>query len=203
MTPHENYIQTVIDKALSFSNNYLLGLQEPIYFVPTNMIDITKSSSEKDIVFWKAVKADISERRFREYENKIGYSLPDTYKDFLSYKYFIALNFGHEAIFFRHTESWVEDYFDNILKAGIENTLYEGLIPFARDTDRGYFCFDTKKADADNEYKIAIYSPEFGATKYPSIKQQFTFIEFIRDLETRLDQWAQVTKASAQQKYLQ
>ncbi|MBS1755631.1 MAG: SMI1/KNR4 family protein [Bacteroidetes bacterium] len=197
MTPHANYIQTVIDKALNFSNSHLLGLQEPVYFVPQNMIDITKSSSEKDIVFWKPIKADIPEKRFKEYENKIGYSLPDTYKDFLSYKYFVSLNFGHEAIFFQHTESWVEDYYDNILKAGIEDTLGEGFIPFARDTDRGYFCFDTKVAETDNEYKIVIYSPEFGTTKYQSIKRQFTFIDFVHDLETRLDKWAQVTKASA------
>src|SRR5687768_8040122 len=161
MTHHAKYIQSVIDKAFEFSNNYLRGLQGPDIWVPKEMIDPSKHSTHEGIVFWKPVPADISEESFNAYQNKIGFPLPETYKDFLSYKYFIELNFGHEVDFFHHTRSWMEDYYNEILDMGLEESLYVGLIPFARETDRGYFCFDTNETHQGNEYKIVDYSGEF------------------------------------------
>jgi hypothetical protein len=193
MTEHSKYIQSVIDKALDFQNNYLNGLQAPDVWVPEEMIDKTKQSPYKGIVFWQPIPAHISEERLYEYEKKLGYPLPDTYKDFLSYKYFIELNFGHEADFFHHTPSFVEQYFENFSEVELEETLYRGLIPFANETDRGFFCFDTNNAAKGNEYNIVIYDPEWGEQEYG----QYSFIDFIKELEIRLEQWKQRKVTSA------
>lgn len=191
MTDYSDYIKTVIDKSIDFSNQYLSGLHLPDVLVPEYMIDGDKSSPYKDIVFWKPVPAKIPKEQFVEFENKIGFLLPETYKDFLSYKYFIELNFGHAAGFFRHTNSWVEDYYNIISDFGFQHSLDRGLIPFANDTDQGYFCFDTNNIAFDNEYRIVTYDRDFEEQVYPSIKGQFTFIDLVKELEQSLDEWKQ------------
>lgn len=194
---HALYIRSVIDKALLFSDENF-GLQYPFYSIPENMIDRSKDSPYPDIVFWKALPANISTERINEYERKIGFPLPNTYKDFLSHKYFIEINFGHEAEFFSHTTSWVENFYDEILRIGLEETLKMGLIPFARETDRGYFCFDTNEVHEGSEYKLVDYYREFGASPYPSIRHgQFTFIDLVRELDERLEQWKLAKQTSA------
>ena len=188
MTVYSDYIRRVIDKSVDFSNEYLRGLQLPGELVPENMIDYNKKSPFEDIVFWEPVPANITKERFAEFENKIGFPLPETYKDFLSYKYFIELNFGHAAEFFRHTNTWIEDYYNIISDFG-KDCLDKGFIPFARDTDQGYFCFDTKNIEFDNEYRIVTYEKYSEEQVYPSIKGQFTFIDLVRELEQSLDDW--------------
>ncbi|WP_152269801.1 SMI1/KNR4 family protein [Agriterribacter humi] len=197
MTQHASYIHLVVDKAINFSNEYLRGLQEPIYRAPDNMIDYSKVSPGHEIVFWKAIYANISELAFKVYEEKIGYQLPPTYKDFPSYKYFISLNFGHEVEFFRHTQSWAHDYYGNILKTGVEATLGNGLIPFAQTNDRVILCFDTNDSNKENEYGIVSYVPEFGEKEYPSRQGQYTFIDLIFDCERNLDRWREMKQTSA------
>lgn len=191
MTPHARYIHHVIDKCIGFSNHYLHGLQEPATLVPHYMIDNDRSSGHDDIVFWKPVPADISTAHFAEYENRIGVELPGTYKEFLAYKYFIDLNFGHNASFFRHTASWIEDFNNLFIEKGLQELLERGFIPFALNTDQGYFCFDTNKVDADKEYKIITCDKSFDEQEYPSINEQFAFIDLIKELEQSLDDWKQ------------
>lgn len=191
MTKYAPYINTVIDKCIDFANQYLLGLQEPDVLVPEYMVDRDKVSPYSDIVFWKPISANISKEQFVAYENKIGFLLPETYKDFLSYKFFINLNFGHNAELFRHTGSWVEDYYDTIVDYGFEDSLNKGFIPFARDTDQGYFCFDTNNIAFGNEYRIITYDKCFEEQVYPAIKGQFTFIDLVKELEETLDAWKQ------------
>lgn len=185
MTKHSIYIQSVIDKAIDF-NISIGSLQEPIDIVPDEMIR-EKHPKYDEIVFWNPIQANISQADFLEYENKIGFPLPDTYKDFLSYKYFISLNFGHEAGFFRHTSTWASDYYKIIERYGNEKLLEKGLIPFADYTDQGLFCFDTNNVAFDNEYIIVTYDREFEKQDH----EHSSFIEFIAELEQRLDEWKQ------------
>jgi hypothetical protein len=188
MTEYDDYIKRIIDKSIDFSNQYLRGLQLPDDLVPEYMIDYNKKSPYEGIVFWKSVPANITKEQFAEFENKIGFPLPETYKNFLSYKYYIELNFGHAAEFFPHTNTWKEDY-NNVISDFGQDCLDRGLIPFARDTDQGYFCFDTKNVEFGNEYRILTCDRYFEEQVYPSIKGQFTFIGLIRELEQSLDDW--------------
>jgi SMI1/KNR4 family protein SUKH-1 len=197
MTEHSIYIQSIIDKALDFQNKYLNGLQAPDVWVPEEMIDKTKQSPYKGIIFWKPIPAHISEERLHEYEKKIGFPLPDTYKDFLSYKYFIELSFKHEAEFFRHTYTFVEDYYEHFSNFQLDETLHKGLIPFARETDRGCFCFDVNNVAKGNEYKIVEIIWGYDAQEYPSLTGQFTFIELMKKFDRRLEEWEQWKITSA------
>jgi hypothetical protein len=43
----------------------------------------------------------------------------------------------------------------------------------------------------DNEYRIVIYDREYGIEAYPSTVGQFTFIDFINELEATLYEWEQ------------
>jgi hypothetical protein len=189
MPSHQQYIQSVIDKSLNFRSEFPMAFQFPIYLIPEEMIDHSKPPVNDEIVFWKAIPAKISNEEFIEFENIIGYRLPETYKAFLSYKYLIEISFGdHEAIFFRHTSSWAEDYFKNISGIIKEETYDVGFFPFASKADTGYFCFDTKNAAHDNEYRIVIYDHEWGTEEYPSTVGQYTFIDFVKELEASLDE---------------
>src|SRR4030095_6441262 len=100
------------------------------------MLEKTKKPNQDDIVFWKPILANISRQELEKFEERLGFSLPETYKDFLAYKFFIELNFGHEAEFFRHTPTFMDDYFGNLGARVIKETLNNGLIPFAKETDR-------------------------------------------------------------------
>src|SRR5688500_17993108 len=126
MTKHATYINTIIDKALEFSDEYLCGLQAPDVWVPQEMVDKTRNSGYNGIVYWKPLPANISDNEFQAFSSKIGYRLPETYKSFLSYKYFIELNFGHEAEIFPHTPRFIEDYFTNLCDTDKKGTLQEG-----------------------------------------------------------------------------
>ena len=64
-----------------------------------------------------------------------------------------------------------------------------GLIPFARKTDRGWFCFDAGEPCEMNEYKIVEYDREWGASRYISHRKQFDFMELIIELEDCLERW--------------
>ncbi|THU38205.1 SMI1/KNR4 family protein [Niastella caeni] len=191
MTPHQQYIQSVIDKSLTSHSEFSAAFQFPIYLIPKEMIDLSKPPVNDEIVYWKAIPANISDEEFVAFESTIGYPLPETYKAFLSYKYFIELNFGHEACFFRHTASWSQDYYENISGIIKEETFDVGYFPFATNTDIGYFCFDTKNAAPDNEYRVVTYDREYGIEAYPSTVGQFTFIDFINELEATLYEWEQ------------
>ena len=188
MATSSQYIKEVIDKSLRFSGEILLGLQEPKYFVPDYMIDHSKTSPYDEIVYWKPVAVGSNDKQIQDYEKNIGFQLPVTYKSFLSYKYFISLNFGHNAQFFRHTSTWVDDYTNIIYPAWVD-ILHEGLIPFAKDMDSGFFCFDTTKIFEGKEYYIVTYDREYGKQEYPSKVNQFTFIDLVHELEKKLDDW--------------
>jgi len=189
MHPYIEYIKSVIDKALQFSEIHLMGLQQPIYFVPNEMIDKSKTSQYPEIVFWKPILANIEIEQFDEYERRIGFTLPEAYKIFLSYKYFVDLNFGHSLRFFRHTYEWQNDYYQNILWLDVNETLKKGLIPFAFNNDRGCFCFDTNAPNDNFDYKIVDYNPEFNESECPSIVNQYTFIDLVAELENSLEKW--------------
>ena len=83
--------------------------------------------------------------------------------------------------------TWVEDYYNTISDFG-KDCLDKGFIPFARDTDQGYFCFDTSNIEFGNEYRIVTYDRY---SDDPSIKGGFTFIDLVRELEQSLDDWKQ------------
>lgn len=189
MDDHNTYIHSVIDKALHVSEHQLRGLQAPDFLVPEEMLDTSRKSPFDGIVFWKAIPADISEELFERYERLIGFKLPGVYKRFLSYKYFIDLNLGSEVEFFRHTPSFYNEYFENLSEGEVRETLYEGLIPFARNTDQGYFCFDTSNAHSDTEYKVVTFDSEYGKQEYGRVAGVFTFLDFIKEVEVNFERW--------------
>jgi hypothetical protein len=193
MTQDALYIQSVVEKSFAFVNTYLDGLQAPDVWVPKEMIDDTnRPSYGEDYVFWKPIPANLSAGRLEEYEAKVGFPLPNSYKDFLSYKYFIELNYGHECNFFRHTPSFVEDYHERFPEFELDETLRKGLIPFADDTDRGCFCFDSNSSNNPDEYKVVLIMWGYDAEFYHN-----TFVDFMKELEKRLDEWQQRRATSA------
>jgi hypothetical protein len=189
MTSEIKYIESVIDKAIDFSAKRF-RLQAPEIWVPDYMVDKTRNSSSEGIVFWKPCSAKNVELDFPVFEQSIGYQLPGTYKAFLSYLYFIELNFAHDVDFFRHTTSWMNDYFEQHTEGIIEDTIECGYIPFARENDQGYFCFDTTRLQANCDYPIVKYDSSFGIMEYPSIGAKITFLELMRELDKSLEQWA-------------
>lgn len=186
MTQHASYIKSVVDKVLTPSQSEF-AFQAPDVLVPEYMLDQTRSSPFEGIVYWKPVPTDITEATFQAFETSLGYELPETYKQFLSYRYFIELNFKHDAIFFRHTASWTKDYFDTLSQTEFSETVGSGYIPFANINDQGYFCFDASWQVPDNEYPIVQYDQAFGISEYISgCCKNVTFLEFMKELDASL-----------------
>jgi hypothetical protein len=122
MSPEIKYIETFVNKAIDFSAKRF-RLQAPEIWVPDYMVDKTRNSSNEGIVFWKPYSAKNAKLDFPVFEQSIRYQPLETYKTFLSHLYFIELNFEHDVDFFRHTSSWMKDYFEQLTKGVIEHTI--------------------------------------------------------------------------------
>lgn len=184
-------ITSAIDDSLDFVGNHLIGLVSTIYNVPDYMVDHTKQTNTRDWCHWKPLKADISNSEIESYEKNTGFKLPDSYKAFLDYKFFIDLNFGHEVIFFKHTKSWIGDNLDLISQWGEEFTTEKGLLPFADYSDWGLVCFDANGSFDHNEYSIVYLDHEDLDTPKEYVHGRFTFVDLIKEMNQRLKEWKQ------------
>lgn len=189
MTRELEVITSAVDDSLDFVGNFLNGLIHSVYSVPEYMVDNSKSTNTSDWCYWKPLNSNLTFEDFERYEKQCGIKLPTSYKEFLSYKFFIDLNFGHEVIFFKHTKSWLNDNLEFINQWGKEFTIERGLLPFAEYSDWGLVCFDSNKLYSKNEYDIVYIDHENMDTFEQYKHGRFGFLDLISEMHQRLRDW--------------
>ena len=182
-------ILTSIDKSLEFSRKSLRGLIHTVYTVPDYMVDNSMTAPAPDWCHWKPIKVDIESLEIKKYETLVQVKLPDSYIAFLSYKYFIELNFGHDVEFFMHTKDWINHNVDLIKRWGNDTTIEKGLLPFAKMSDWGLVCFDTKEKHLDNEYNIIYIDHEDKYTPQYFKAGRYSFLTLIDEMTKTLEDW--------------
>ncbi len=189
MIEEYRYITSCIDHALSVAGTDINGLFNRMYMVPDYMMDHSKDHLSQDMCFWKPERAAISAADFDKYEKLTGIALPETYIMFLSYKHFVDLFFAHEASFFKHTRSWIDDNMQRICNWGRDITLDKGLLPFADAYDGGMYCFDSNTIYPGNEYDIVYITAADSETPVPYAMGRFSFIQLIEEMDASLSNW--------------
>lgn len=192
MTQKYFQITSAIDNAIDFSKNQLRGCIDFIDKIPDYMLDDSVFPSTDDWRYWNPIMANITPEEFMEYENMMGFELPESYVMFLGYKHFIDLNFGHDVIFFKHTKNWVKDNFEAAKWYGYEFTLQKGIIPFADYSDWGIVCFDKNVKYDDGEYKVVYLDHEDPDTVVDFKRGRYDFLDLIKDVNSSLEEWRKV-----------
>jgi len=189
MTETNTIITSAVDAAIEFSNKNLRGLIHTVHHIPNYMLDKTKETGSSEWSYWKPIKADIQATDILNYEETVGIKLPKSYIQFLTYLYFIELNFGHDIEFFKHTRQWIPDNLDIINRWGHDKTTNKGFLPFANSTDLGIVCFNSNNPYPDNEFDIILLTRQDIDTPQIIHRGRFSFVELLIEMTQTLNKW--------------
>jgi len=150
----EKLIDKYLNKQIAIQLNKL-----PIEIVP-EMADPNQDQNEEWKI-WNPIPSQVTNEEIKDFELRLGYQLPESYKTFLKYKHFYELQIG-ECSFCEHPAGiWMASLskmiFDGYPRAFLIDT---GRIPFAAWSDWGVLCFDTTTKHHQNDYPIVLWDHE-------------------------------------------
>lgn len=122
---------------------------------------------------WLPIDSRVTDAEIKEYEDKIEYPLPESYRTFLKHKHFYELNIA-EASFCSHPVNlWKSKLIEMVFEGYPRKHLIDkGYIPFAAYSDWGLLCFDTNVKKSENEYPVVLWDHE-EADKVESVSENF------------------------------
>ena len=148
-------------------------IDENLKFWESNELNQTPSKIEKEMAdpnqdkneewrIWNAIPSKVTDDEIKEFEELIGFELPNSYKRFLKHKHFYELRIG-ECSFCEHpVNTWRGSLSDMIFNGYPREFIFnKGIIPFADWSDWGLLCFDTSNK-IGNEYQIVLWDHEKG-----------------------------------------
>ena len=152
-----DWIKNIVDQSLlkMSSSSSPWAMMTPGH-VPAEMIDNPKLV-DAEYLKWKPIPSTITDEELNQFENKIGFKLPLSYRTFLQYKHFVKLYLPNRTINLpanmpstrlKPLEDYIFNYYDPELIIG------KGYIYFADFEDYALLCFDTNQKCADYEYPI-------------------------------------------------
>src|SRR5687767_10951841 len=100
-------IQQIIDKHLNLELESKIGWHGEVEPEMTS----ERKSQYKDFSFWNPIQSTVTDNEIVEYEKRIGFKLPESYKKFLQYKHFYALRISEcffEPFPIRHWRNYLE-----------------------------------------------------------------------------------------------
>ena len=124
--------------------------------IPEAMLDPSIEPSN-DWRGWKPIDSIITDDDLDRVETKIGYPLPQSYREFLKYKHFYELDTTDSAVNFpqhlpdKDLKFLISFAFDYMIP---ELIIHKGYIYFADFEDYGLLCFNTNEQRENNEYPI-------------------------------------------------
>ncbi|WPP49649.1 SMI1/KNR4 family protein [Catalinimonas niigatensis] len=150
----EKIIDKYLNRLISIELNKLPQDIEP------EMSDPNQDQNEEWII-WFPVPSKVKDEEIIEFESRLGYRLPESYKRFLKFKHFYELQIS-ECSFCEHpVNTWryslSEMVFDGYPR---ELLIDKGRIPFANWSDWGLLCFDTTKEFENQDYPIVLWDHE-------------------------------------------
>ena len=151
-------MEKIIDKYLEMTIK--AGLNRLPVKIETEMADSNQDKNEEWRI-WNPIPSKATDKEISEFEDYIGYKLPDSYNRFLKYKHFYELMIS-ECSFCSHPV--------NVWRAALTKMIFEGYpreflidtgrIPFADWSDWGLLCFDTTIKVQNNDYPIVLWDHE-------------------------------------------
>jgi hypothetical protein len=121
----------------------------------------TDQDPDEEWRIWYPINSKVTNSELEDFENKIGYKLPDDYKIFLKHKHFYEL-YMSEMLFCKHpVNTWQTEQIKNIFDTyAPEYLIAKGYLPFADWSDWGVLCFDTNRNKEDCNYPIVLWDHE-------------------------------------------
>ncbi|MDN5201972.1 SMI1/KNR4 family protein [Fulvivirgaceae bacterium BMA10] len=130
--------------------------------IATEMIDNSIEPMD-DWKGWKPIDSIIDDSDLDSLEEKIGYKLPPSYREFLKYKHFYNLRIPDRAVNFpNHKPDRRIGFLRELVFERMDPELIigKGYIYFADFEDYGLLCFDTIHKNENNEYRIVYMDHE-------------------------------------------
>lgn len=106
---------------------------------------------------WKPINSVIDDNDLSKLENKIGHTLPQSYREFLKYKHFYELKIPDSAVCFpKHLPDKEVNFLLQLVFNSMvpEKIIGKGFIYFADFEDYGILCFNTNENYENNDYPI-------------------------------------------------
>ena len=124
--------------------------------IPPEMLDET-IEPEDDWVGWKSIPNNLSNQELSDFEAKLGFPLPPSYKQFLQYKCFPEFLFSTDVYFPAILPHKTIQILEKFIYWGIpEEIIGKGYFSFASYNDTGFLAFDTNKPKENYEYEIVM-----------------------------------------------
>lgn len=157
------WLEKIIDETLErMGKEEVYAMAAPSSHIPLEMLN-TSIEGEDDWKVWKPIPTNLKIEDFKVLEKAIGFKLPESYKHFLSYKYFYELRLINHSIQFPTNlpDQRIESLKEFIIETTEgEKLLKKGYIYFANFNDYGFLCFNTNQTVKDNEYEIVFFDHE-------------------------------------------
>jgi hypothetical protein len=137
-------------------------LRRPDPNMPSDMLDENGTHSN-DWKPWKAIPSTVKDSELEEIEAKIGFKLPNSYKQFLKYKHCYTIHTSGDYEPFNHLSSnWKEELYERYFNSDLKPFMLDsGFIWFGDFQDWGFLCFDTnKKTNEEHEYPVVLIDHE-------------------------------------------
>lgn len=175
----DKYLEEIISKDL----NKLPGKIEK------EMVDPNQDNN-KEWKKWLPIPSTVTETDLVEYENKIGYKLPDSYKRFLKHNHFYELWIAECSFFSHPIHSWKSELYKMIFKGFPKEFLIDkGRIPFADWSDWGMLCFDTTAECENHDYPIFLWDHEISDEFEPKYQNfESMIIELDKEAQAQNDE---------------
>lgn len=129
---------------------------------------------------WFPIPSKVTDEEIQDFEQQIGYPLPEDFKRLLKHKHFYDLHIS-EADFTLPVNTWryaLASMIDNGYPR--EFLIDKGYLPFITWSDWGMLCFDTNRDVGHHDYPVVLWDHE-AAHKVTPFSDNFS------ELMTRLD----------------
>ncbi|MFK8006055.1 MAG: SMI1/KNR4 family protein [Saprospiraceae bacterium] len=189
-------IYQIVDDSLQKMREQFFPMTGIIEEVPKEMIDLSLET-EEDYIGWKAIPSQITDKELLEFEEELNCKLPNSYKHFLQYKYFMELHLQDVAIRLHHF--FPKSKLEKLEKMNLDSSfskeiLRKGYFYFADFYDFGLLTFDTNQPKEENEFEIVffmyddlknkyLYSKSFTELMNSDENQSNNFIERLNQLD--------------------
>lgn len=156
-----DWIKETVDKALKEMSKEQIFMMLPGN-IPKEMLDETIPPSD-DWKGWRPIESIISDSDISKLEQKIGITLPTSYREYLKYKHFYRLRLPDIAVnLFPHPpdknltvlQTHILEYHEPELVIGRK------YIYIADFHDYGLLCFDANVKVSDNEFRVVYIDHE-------------------------------------------
>ena len=161
-------VKEVIDQLLAKMKDDFFPMTAVEETVPEIMKDDSMETDE-DYIGWKAISSDINNNDISNLESELNCTLPESYKEYLKYKYLMELYLFDSAVKLHTILPTTK--LDALREMNLnyndpKEIIKKGYFYFADFHDYGLLTFDTNSINEENEHKIVFMMHDDLQEKY-------------------------------------